>query len=79
MAESATCRCVQIGDGLGGLPIIDTTDCPLHPVKCEAICAETGIGCHHDAGHDDGDPDAQHSYVVNISWRSGQPAESVIL
>lgn len=69
------CRCFVSGEGLGGLPIVDTTDCPIHPITCDAICPETGIGCHHDHGHD-GDA---HSYVVNVSWQQGQPAESVIL
>lgn len=73
-----TCGCVERGEGLGGIPIIDTTDCPLHPVSCEAVNPDTGIGCHHEAGHDNDDPDAEHSYIVAISWRRGQPTHSEI-
>lgn len=78
MSESS-CRCVERGVGLGGLSIIDTSECSIHPVRCEAVCAETGIGCHHDAHHDNDDPDAQHSYFVNVTWRRGQPAESEVM
>lgn len=57
------CRCVEVSEGL-----IDMSDCPVHPVLCEAIHAETGLGCVHGPGHD-----GQHAASVTYMW--GDPVD----
>lgn len=52
------CKCIQIADDL-----IDTTECPVHPVDCEALHPITGKGCHHGPGHP-----GQHAYVESVTW-----------
>lgn len=53
-----TCACVWIDED-----VVDTTECALHPLTCEAIHPETGQGCHHGPGHP-----GQHAYVEHYSW-----------
>lgn len=75
------CRCTNRGEGLAGLPIIDATECPIHPITCDAIAVETGIGCHHGQGHGDDLPAAEveHSYLIRYSWRQGQPLVAEVM
>lgn len=61
-----SCGCVHtdVVDGRGEIAsIIDTTDCKIHPVECEALHPVTGINCQHSPGHR-----GMHSYLA--TWSS---------
>ena len=62
------CGCVWISRAA-----VDTTECAVHPLTCDAVHPETGIGCHHDPGH----TGACHAYVLNVSWPNEYARENV--
>lgn len=68
------CRCVILEQGLfeeDGPRLVDMTDCPLHPLTCEALHPETGVGCHHGPGHP-----GDHGYMVSVQWPNRHGGDS---
>lgn len=52
------CGCVWIEHD-----VVDTTECTIHPLECEALHPETGRNCHHSPGHT-----GQHAYMDCYVW-----------
>lgn len=57
------CTCTVLVDRDLEASIIDTTECKVHPVECEALHPVTGINCQHSPGHR-----GWHSYLA--TWSS---------
>lgn len=59
------CRCSYVLDeyGFEDQNIVDTTECSIHPLECEALHPETGKNCHHGPGHP-----GQHAYAEYYTW-----------